>query len=211
MTRKLFILAAIATASFSAVPATAVTWNYGTVHSSAAGLIPSGDAPWATLDFNQNGVNQVDFTLTHNATSASGQFLREFYMNIAPFVGATINFTDTSDANVNSASVSENAYGHATATGFDVNIKFQVSGGPGRLTAGESVSWSIVGSGLTESHFEAYSGGNAPALSLIHLQGIPGGDSSHIEASPVPEPATLSAVILGAAALLRRRRRISVV
>lgn len=210
MTRKYLILIAAACAVLASVPASAVTWNYGTVHSSAAGLIPAGDAPWATLEFDQNGLGQVDFVLTHNITSADGQFLREFYMNIDPFVAATISFTDTTDANVNSASISQNAFSHATATGFDVNIKFQNQGGAGRFTPGESVAWSIVGAGLTTSHFEAYSNGGSPALSLIHLQGIPGGQSSHIEASPVPEPATVSALVLCSLALLRRKAKAQV-
>lgn len=201
--RSLFITAL---AFVGIVSANAATFEFGTVHSSAADA-PQGAAPWATLEFNQNGVDQVDFTLTHSSSSVAGQFLRNLYLNIDPFVAATVTLTDTTNVNVTSTSVSQNAFGHATATGFDLFFEFQTSGGAGRFAPGESISWTMTGAGLTESNFMALSGGSAPAYGLIHLQGIPGGFSSHIEATPVPEPATMVALAGLAAVAIRRRKK----
>lgn len=189
------------------VPAFSVTWNYGQVHVSASDS-PTGGAPWATLVFVQNGANTVDFTLTHNASSTAGQFLRNIYLNIVPFVGGiTMTSLDETQATIDSMATGNDAFAHDGATGFDMFLAFQNSGGAGRLNPGESVSWRAEGTGLTTAHFDALSGGNHASLSLIHIQGIAGGLSSHIEPNAVPEPATMAVLGLGALVSLRRRRQ----
>lgn len=188
-----------------AIPAAAITWDYGHVHVSSPAS-PAGAAPWATLVFVQNGVDTVDFTLTHNASSAAGQFLANIYLNIVPFIGGiTLTSLDETQATITSMATGLNAFSHDGAWDFDMFLQFQVSGGAGRLAPGESVSWRAMGSGLTEAHFDAWSNGPHASQSLIHIQGIPGGESAHLE--PVPEPATMALLGLGAAALLRRRKR----
>lgn len=203
-----FIVATTVLAGCLTTSASAVTWDFGQVHVSASDA-PSGAAPWATLTFVQNGAGVVDFTLTHNSASAAGQFLRNLYLNIVPFVGGiTMTELDETQANIVGMSTGSNAFGHASATGFDMLIEFQNSGGAGRLNPNESVSWRASGTGLTTGHFEAFSSGANPAMGLIHLQGIPGGFSSHIEVNAVPEPATMVGLaVLGGCVARRLRRR----
>jgi len=201
------VLAVFIVVGSIATQAAAVTWDFGQVHVSASET-PVGAAPWATLTFVQNGAGVVDFTLSHNAASDPSQFLRNLYLNIVPFVGGiTMTELNESQANIVGMSTGSNAFGHAGATGFDMFIEFQNSGGAGRLNPGESVSWRASGTGLTTSHFEAISGGHQPAMALIHLQGIPGGGSSHIEVNPVPEPASMIALATAASVLIGRNRR----
>lgn len=195
-----------AACALSAVPALCVTFQFNTVHSSAAGLNPFGPGPWATLDFVQNGADRIDFTLTNNTSVESGQFLRNLYLNIDPFVAVTSSLIGGDTGSVQSIQISNNGHGHATASNFDVKVNLNPGGN--RLTGGEFVSWSLVGTGLTTDNISVFSGGSSPARAMIHLQGIPGGQSSHITPDAVPEPATLAVLAgLPALAAFRRRRR----
>ncbi|GIV03260.1 MAG: hypothetical protein KatS3mg015_2090 [Fimbriimonadales bacterium] len=45
---------------------------------------PQGTSPFATLIVQDAGTDTVDMTLTHNAGSASGQFLTKLLLNIEP-------------------------------------------------------------------------------------------------------------------------------
>ncbi len=172
----------------------------------ATGSMPSGSAPWATLVGTQNGANRVDFTFTHNASSAAGQFITRLYLNISPYPGNLALTLVGAPPQYSSHSFSQNGHNDASSA-FDFEMQFGTSnagGGLARLEPGESMSFFITGTGLTESSFLAMSDGT-PRQAMIHLQGIPGGQSGKL--TPVPEPASLAALGIGAAALLRRRKK----
>lgn len=172
----------------------------------ATGSTPSGSAPWATLVGTQNGADRVDFTFSHNASSAAGQFITRLYLNIAPFPGNLSLSLIGAPPQYSGHSFSQNGQNDASSS-FDFEMQLGTSnanGGLARLEPGESMSFFITGTGLTESSFLAMSNGT-PRQAMIHLQGIPGGQSGKL--TPVPEPASLAALGIGAVALLRRRAR----
>lgn len=169
------------------------------------GSMPQGTSPWATLTIQDSGANTVDMTLTHNAGSAQGQFISKLLLNIDPFAS---NLTLTH----NSTKITGFGFGmdsfNDAGGRFDMFVDFEVSnrdGGAHRLKPGESVSWQVMGNGLSEDDFLAISQGNLNVFALLHIQGINGEDSGKV--APVPEPGTLAAVGVGLAALVSRRLR----
>lgn len=195
--KKAIILGSLAIATSAQA---IVTFDYEIVHT---GATPGGTPPWATLTIMNDGPNKVDMTLSHNASSASGQFISKLLLNVDPFI-TDLDIIENSPK-ITGAGFGQDAFADAGA-GFDVEIQFEVSGAGGgvnRLKPGESVSWEITGTGVTENHFEAFSTG-VPLLSLIHIQGIAGGESGKV--TVVPEPATLLAVGAALSGLLVRRR-----
>ena len=170
------------------------------------GTAPLGGAPWASLTITDAGVNTVDFTLTHNASSAAGQFLSTLWLNMDPYPGSPAIIE--SSPKINGASFSHNGINHASLT-FDASVGFEVSnagGGVNRLKPGESVSWQFTGTGLSAASLMA-TAGTSNVLAMIHVQNIgQNGDSGKIIAT-VPEPASMSALALALGSLLARRRR----
>ena len=121
-------------------------------------------------------------------------------LNVDPFVSGTV--TSASSKFV-SYDFSENGKNDSGAR-FDLRIDFDTAMN-NRFLAGDSVAMTATGTGLTENSFNAFSG-DIPYLVMIHLISIPpDGDSGKVVA--VPEPASFIALGLGAAALLRRRKR----
>ncbi|MCC7102484.1 MAG: PEP-CTERM sorting domain-containing protein [Fimbriimonadaceae bacterium] len=181
----------------------AFTLNFSGLQTGSA---PLGGAPWASLTVTDGGVNTVDFTLTHNATSAAGQFLSTLWLNMDPYpAGPAIV---ESSPKITGASFSHNGINNASLT-FDASVGFEVSnagGGVNRLKPGESVSWQITGTGLNAAAFMA-TAGTSNVIAMIHVQNIgPNGDSGKIIAT-VPEPASMSALALALGSLAARRRR----
>lgn len=167
------------------------------------GQMPQGTSPWATLTIQNSGTDTVDMTLTHNAGSAQGQFISKLLLNIDPFAS---NLTLTH----NSTKISGSGFGmdafNDAGGRFDMFVDFEVSnrdGGAHRLKPGESVSWQVIGDGLSEDDFVALSQGNLNVFALLHIQGINGEDSGKV--APVPEPGTLAAIGVALAALGSRR------
>jgi hypothetical protein len=166
---------------------------------------PQGTSPFATLIIQDAGTDTVDMTLTHNAGSASGQFLTKLLLNIEPFPSG-LNLTHSS-SKITGFGFGLDAFNDASGR-FDMFVDFETSnrnGGADRLKPGESVTWQVSAPGLDENDFVALSQGNLNVPALLHLQGIPGGGSAKL--APVPEPASLLALLAGVGALAARRRK----
>lgn len=167
------------------------------------GQMPQGSSPWATLTIEDNGTDTVDMTLSHNAGSAQGQFISKLLLNIDPFAdNLTLSHSSTK---ITGSGFGMDAFNDAGGM-FDMYVDFEVSnrdGGAHRLKPGESVSWQVMGDGLSEDDFVALSQGNLNVFALLHIQGINGGGSGKV--APVPEPGTLAAIGVGLAALASRR------
>ncbi len=167
------------------------------------GQMPQGSSPWATLTIEDNGTDTVDMTLSHNAGSAEGQFISKLLLNMDPFAdNLTLNHSSTK---ITGFGFGVDAFNNAGGR-FDMYVDFEVSnrdGGAHRLKPGESVSWRVMGDGLSEDDFVALSQGNLNVFALLHIQGINGEGSGKV--APVPEPGTLAAIGVGLAALASRR------
>ena len=167
------------------------------------GQMPQGSSPWATLTIEDNGSDTVDMTLSHNAGSAEGQFISKLLLNMDPFAD---NLTLThSSTKITGFGFGMDAFNDAGGR-FDMYVDFEVSnrdGGAHRLKPGESVSWQVMGDGLSEDDFVALSQGHLNVFALLHIQGINGEGSGKV--APVPEPGTLAAIGVGLAALASRR------
>ena len=169
------------------------------------GFTPGGTAPWATLTIQDAGTDTVNFTFSHNATSSSGQFVRTLWLNMDPFP-ANPQMVENS-ATITGADFDENGISDAGVV-FDVQVDFEAANGGGeRLEPGESVTWQFTGTGINESAFDQFSGGNSQVLAMAHIQGIEGGLSGKVGAGIVPEPTSMAAIAIGTIALIRRRKK----
>lgn len=171
---------------------------------------PAGTGPWATLTIDDIAPDTVRLVLTHNASSAQGQFISKLLLNLTSVPG-NITGIGPFDAKLNGPpQFGEDAFPDASYR-FDVKIDFHVSNannGALRLKPGESVTVDIFGTGLNENSFFATADGSqGPIYGLIHLQGINGEGSAKLDPDVIPEPATLLAVGAGLAGLVARRRR----
>ncbi len=162
---------------------------------------------FAKVTFADNGLDSVLVTLDHNATSAQGQFITELSFNLSPYVAVTRSNAAPSNKFNGAIQASENGLVDAGFS-FDLQQRFETSNsqqGANRLKPGESVSFVLTGNGLDATDFvtNAVPGGRNDVIAMIHLQGIPGGQS--VKLAAVPEPATLAALAAGLLALRRRR------
>ncbi|MCW5936494.1 MAG: PEP-CTERM sorting domain-containing protein [Fimbriimonadaceae bacterium] len=208
MTTKTFALALnVAGILLCTGVAQAITFDFDT---KVTGDNPVG-TNIATLEIVDTAADTVTLTLTHNASSAAGQFISKLYLNVDPYV--FLVQSGQTPASKFDGGIQQSLNGLLDAgLNFDLSQEFQVSGansGANRLKPGESVSFMLTGTGLTASSFLSNAvpqGGNRDdVLAMIHLQGIPGGGS--VKLAAVPEPASMAALGLGIAALLRRRAR----
>lgn len=201
----LFISVVGVTPAFASV----VTFNFDTI---VTGDTPGG-SNIATLTIADTVANSVLVTLNHNATSASGQFISDLYLNLNPFLSPTQ--TGQSPSNKFSGGLVASLNGTGTAgLNFDLNQSFQVNnagGGADRLKPGEAISFTLSGAGLDATDFlsTAVPTGGQPTniYAMIHLQGLPNGSSVKLgSTAPVPEPATMAALSFGLVGLARKRR-----
>lgn len=177
-----------------------VTFNFTEL---VTGDPPQGTSPWATLTISNAGANTVDMTLSHNAGSAQPQFLTELLLNVNPFPG-NLTLIENSPVIVGH-SFSLDGFNDASGR-FDMMVEFETSNSQGnRLEPGESVSWQVTGTGLTENSFLALSTHNLNVYAMVHVQGIGGQGSGKI--APIPEPASFVAMGGALLALLARKRR----
>lgn len=168
------------------------------------GSMPSGSS-WATLDIVDSASNEVTMTLTHNTTSVEPQFISSLWLNLTSIPGDLS--ADFSSPVINAAWGDD----FMTDAGNKWDVWFDLLTAPpeDRLNVGDSVTWTMTGTGLDSLDFWTLSTNqsmNGPYYGMAHIQSIPGGDSGKVAA--VPEPASLAALGLGAVALLRRCRKV---
>lgn len=168
-----------------------ITLDFDTIWTSSG--TPGGAAPWATLTI-MDIAGGVTMTLTHNNSSAAGQFLSTLNLLATPL---------PNDISISHSSsfIQGHSFGSYVDAGLNFNIKIDFKNGPpsARLTPGLSSTWDLLGTGLSEASFASSS-----TSQMVHLQGIAGGGSAKII---VPEPASMIALGTGLASLLGLRRR----
>lgn len=205
-------VALLALGTMFAVPTAAradFTWEFGTL---ITGDSPDGDVPWATLFVSDSGVDEVTFELTFNdggADVGEGEFLSELYLNFDGDVSGLSLVS--SDEDVENVTFSQDGFTDAARI-FDIWVDFETANVDDlRIERGETVSWTFGGDGISSEDFNTLSGANGdnePVLALLHVQGI--GEDNELSgkiAPPVPEPASMGVLALGALGVLARRRR----
>lgn len=185
-----------------------VIFNYTTT---LTGQAPSGTPPFATLTIDNIGTDTVRLALSHNAGSASGQFITKLYLNLTSVPG-NMTHVPPLDPKIDGVPTYGNDAFSDAGYLFDVNVDFHTSnanGGALRLKPGETVLLDLTGSGLDENDFLTTATGSPEQIySMIHIQGTNNGlGSAKVVGEVVPEPATLLAIGTGLAALAARRRR----
>lgn len=202
--RLIPVVALVGAALIGPAAQATITFEFNTVIAGA----PQGGPAFATLTIENAGTDTVTLTLDHSADPglAGGQAIHYLLLNIDPFV-AGFNLT-SADPHFEGFSLSENGKNDSGAS-FDLKVDFDIAPPSDRFTAGDVVTMTATGTGLTENSFDALSAGNAQYQGMIHFISIPPvGDSAKVvPGQPVPEPATLVALGLGAVVLLKRRRK----
>lgn len=199
--RRLAYLAAASALTFgAAVQSPAIVIFYFDTITDPSLASPSGTSPWATLTITNSGVDEVTMSISHVADADPGQFIRTLLLNIS-------GYTEPYSVSSLDAGFSFSIFGEDTRNpgGFDMQVSFSNSG-TDRVTAGESVTWTVTGAGLTEDSFVELSA-TSEEYARLHFQALDCGDSQWVTANPVPEPTSIAALAIGAIGLLRMRRK----
>ena len=179
----------------------ALQFDFGTIVTGN----PAGGPLYARMTFTNAGTDTVSILLENTAAlpQADGQAIMRALVNIDPFI------TNVSVTSGNSKFIgfdlSQDGINDAGSM-FDLRLSFSTVQG-NRVLPGNSVLMTATGTGLTESSFSSLSAGNVPRQAMVHLINIPPNGLSAKVTTPVPEPASLAALGLGALALLRRRKK----
>ncbi len=202
MKRFLYVaLAGIGAVSCFSSASASIVFEFGSIVTGA----PAGGPLYARLTISNAGADTVSLVLENTASmpEADGQAIHRMHLNIDPFIG---NFSVTSlDPHFVDFNLSQDGQNDAGSK-FDVQINFDIAPPADRFLPGDTVSMTATGTGLTESNFLPMSAGT-PRQAMVHLISIPpDGDSAKVT-TPVPEPASIAALGLGALALLRKRRK----
>ena len=190
----------------AATASASITFEFNTVTSG----FPDGGPTWAILTITDLGSGNVGFSF-ENTTDGSvvpNSFITKLLLNIDPFVtGLTMSWDSGTDAEIIGYSFDQDGE-NDSGSSFDFSVNFDPSD-PDRFKPGETVVWQIYGDGLTEDSFNQLSGGEFSRLALLHVQNVnQEGLSAKVQpGEPIPEPASLAALGLGALALLRRRKK----
>jgi hypothetical protein len=166
-----------------------------------SGQQPSGNPPWLSAEFSQQGSNQVSLTMSAGGLSNKTQFVSDWYFNLN-FAGE-LEYTYVAGAKA--ADIAYVPIGSQKQNGdlensFNFHFGFSTADNDSnRFDAGEFVTYLISGDGLTADlfNFDNIYG----YLTMADIQGAGNpliGQKSG--AQPVPEPTTmllLSAGLIG--------------
>lgn len=179
---QIFAMSVFATLALLSSANATITFPFNTVHS---GGVPAGTPTWATMII-QDVPGGVLITLTHNPTSASGQFIGRLHLK---FNRVPTGFDFTGDPFVTNI----NLGGYINAgLSFNTEVRFRVAPPASRLLPGRTATFRLFG--VSESDFAGQI-----SSAMVHIQGLPGGESSKVIA---PEPASMIALGTGIAGLL---------
>lgn len=192
--------------------AASLTFNFTEL---VSGGQPTGSGAIATLSIMDAGVDEVDLTLTHNVSSAFGQYISGLWLNIDPVIGNVFL------SNPSPAAKFSGSWQFAMNNQLEAGLRFDgyqafdtssLNGGANRLRPGESVSFRLTGPWLDAADFLSTAvptnGGPPNVVAMIQVQGIGPGDGSGHMAAVVPEPVTLVSLGAGLALIARRRRKL---
>ncbi len=206
-------LVALALPIFAMQASADVTFDLNFV---VTGDTPVGDDPWARVTIEDIGADTVRITAYNLTAEADGQFLTDVFLNVDPFVNdlAASNFVNGAKFNPDdTAFFGEDSFSTA-GYNFDLRFSFDTTnsgGGLFRLNPGQSAGFDLSGTGLSSASFLAFAGKTGDQehnlFALAHMQGIGEDNEGSSKIGAVPEPATMSVLAIGAAALLRRRRK----
>ena len=209
MKRSLYAAAILASATLSQADSLNLDLDY-----LISGTTPgAGNVTWGSLSLVDDPGGFVTATFSFVGGSAD-EFVTGLYLNTDKTLAAT--YLTPSVADYTGIVTNPPPLGGVS---FDYELSFQNTGGPGsnRLTPGETVSFTLSdGLGtLSVADFKKFATfpGSDPTKEKIvagmKIQGISPTGSAEIGAhlDPVPEPMTITALSVGLAATLRKRRK----
>ncbi|MGA2323295.1 MAG: PEP-CTERM sorting domain-containing protein [Sedimentisphaerales bacterium] len=210
--RVLVFFAAIAALSVipvSNVQATIVSLNMGVIFTGDG--VPTNPAPWLKATFDDGG-SSGSVVLTITAVGLTGgEKVNEVLFNLDPALNpALLAFSaPTKTGSFEDPDISKGVDSFkADGDGYyDILIAFNTDGMMDAFNGGESVKYTITLASLTANSFDFVSapgGGTGQYITAAQLQAL--GTSGNSAWVTTPEPATLSLLAVGAAALLRRRK-----
>jgi hypothetical protein len=177
---------------------------------------PDGPAPWMTALFDDGGSpGSVTLTLTVAGTVGSAE-VTEVYLNVDDTIGgANLTITPVDENSISPGAIiskGTDAF-KADADGwYDILFDLPPPGGD-RLTAGETLTYSITATGLTASSFNFLSTPdlvdmNGPFFGAAKFQSTGDGEQSDwVGVVPVPAAVWLfGSGLLGMAGVARRKR-----
>ena len=164
-----------------------------------------------TVSIVDSGTDTVTFTITNNTDG----FIDSVYLNNtgAPLASTSFACGNCTAIGGNLAiTFGSNAF-KADGDGlYDILVEFPIAGAD-RLTPGESITFTMTASGLSQGSFDDWSfpaGGHGPFRIAAHVQDTASSGGASVWITETPEPASmllLGTGLLGLAAGVRRRLR----